>query len=67
VQALKAGADMLVVPGGRAQQDEAIREVVAAVRRREVPAERVVAALRKIAKLRRLSRGARNAVDVPQG
>jgi len=67
VQALKAGADMLVVPGGRAQQDEAIREVVAAVRRREVPAERVVAALREIAKLRRLSRGARNAVDVPQG
>ena len=65
VEALKAGADMLLVPGGRAQQDEAFREVVAAVRRREIPAERVVTALRRIATLRRLSRGARQAVKVP--
>lgn len=62
VEALKAGADMLLVPGGRAQQDEAFREVVAAVRRRAIPAERVVAALRRIATLRRLSRGAREPV-----
>lgn len=67
VQALKAGADMLLVPGGRAQQDEAFREVVAAVRRREIPAQRVASALRRIAALRRFSRGARNAVRLPGG
>lgn len=66
VEALKAGADLLVIPGGRAQQDEAYRAVVAAVRSREVPAERVVSALRRIATLRRLSRGAREAVKVPE-
>jgi beta-N-acetylhexosaminidase len=66
VEALKAGADLLVIPGGRAQQDEAYRAVVAAVRSREIPAERVVSALRRIATLRRLSRGAREAVKVPQ-
>lgn len=65
VQALKAGADMLLIPGGRAQQDEAFREVVAAVRRREIAPERIVSALRRIATLRRLSRGAREAVKVP--
>jgi len=65
VDALKAGADMLLVPGGRAQQDEAFREVVAAVRRREIPSERVVSALRRIATLRRLTRGARQAVKIP--
>ena len=32
VNALKAGVDMLVIPGGRAQQDQAFRAVVAAVR-----------------------------------
>ncbi len=31
VTALKAGVDMLVIPGGRAQQDQAFRAVVAAV------------------------------------
>lgn len=62
VEALKAGADLLLIPGGRAQQDEAYRAVVAAVRRREVPATRVVEALRRIATLRRLTRGARQAV-----
>jgi len=65
VEALKAGADMLLVPGGRAQQDEAFREVAAAVRRREIPAERVVSALRSVATLRRLTRGARQAVKIP--
>jgi len=62
VEALKAGADMLLVPGGRAQQDEAFRAVVAAVRRRDIAPERIVSALRRIAALRRLSRGARIAV-----
>lgn len=66
VQALKAGADLLVIPGGRAQQDEAYRAVVAAVRSRAVPAARVVAALRRVATLRRLSRGAREAIKVPE-
>lgn len=66
VQALKAGADLLLIPGGRAQQDEAYRAVVAAVRSRDVPAARVVAALRRIATLRRLSRGAREAIKVPE-
>jgi beta-N-acetylhexosaminidase len=65
VDALKAGADLLLIPGGRAQQDEAYRAVVAAVRSREIPAERVVSALSRIATLRRLSRGAREAVRVP--
>ena len=32
IDALKAGVDLLVVPGGRTQQDEAYRAVVAAVR-----------------------------------
>ncbi|MDQ3678167.1 MAG: hypothetical protein M3401_15455 [Actinomycetota bacterium] len=66
VEALKAGADLLLVPGGRAQQDEAYRAVVAAVRRRDVPATRVVSALRRIATLRRLTRGARAPVRVPE-
>ena len=65
VEALKAGADLLLVPGGRAQQDEAYRAVVSAVRAREVPADRIVSALRRVATLRRLSRGARDAVRVP--
>lgn len=66
VAALKAGADMLLIPGGRAQQDEAYRAVVAAVRRREVAATRVVSALRRIAMLRRLSRGGREPVRLPE-
>ena len=64
VQALKAGVDLLIVPGGRAQQDEAYREVVAAVRSGAVSAERVVGALRRIAALRRITRGARDPVRI---
>ena len=64
VQALKAGVDLLIVPGGRAQQDEAYREVVAAVRSGAVSAERVVAALKRIAALRTLTRGARDPVRI---
>jgi beta-N-acetylhexosaminidase len=62
VTALKAGADMLVVPGGRAQQDQAFRAIVAAVRSGAVPAARVRDALGRIAALRRFTRGAREPV-----
>lgn len=60
VDALKAGVDLLVVPGGRAQQDEAYRAVVAAVLSRAIPAARVVDALRHIAALRTLTKASRN-------
>lgn len=60
VDALKAGADMLFVPGGRAQQDEAYRAVVAAVRSRAIPAQRVVDALSHIAAVRALTKDSRN-------
>jgi beta-N-acetylhexosaminidase len=62
VDALKAGADMLLVPGGRAQQDEAYRAVVAAVASGQLPADRIIASLRRIAKLRALTRDAREPV-----
>jgi beta-N-acetylhexosaminidase len=64
VAALKAGVDLLVVPGGPAQQDEAYRDVVAAVRSGDVPAGRVVDALRRIAKLRAFTRDAREPVQI---
>lgn len=64
VEALKAGVDMLVVPGGRAQQDEAYRDVVAAVRSGEIPAGRIVDALRRIAKLRAFTREAREPIRI---
>ena len=60
IDALKAGVDLLVVPGGRAQQDEAYRAVVAAVRSRAISAERVAEALGRIAALRGLTRDARD-------
>ena len=41
VDALKAGCDLLLVPGGRAEQDAAFRAVVAAVRSGELPYARV--------------------------
>jgi beta-N-acetylhexosaminidase len=62
VQALKAGVDVLVVPGGHAQQDEAYRDVLAAVRSGDISAERIVDALERIAKLRALTRDAREPV-----
>lgn len=60
IEALNAGVDLLVVPGGRSQQDEAYRAVVAAVRSRKIPAQRVVDALRRIAKVRALTKDARD-------
>jgi beta-N-acetylhexosaminidase len=62
VAALKAGVDLLLVPGGRAQQDEAYRDVVAAVRSGDIPAGRVVDALERTAKLRAFTRGTREPV-----
>jgi len=62
VDALKAGVDMLVIPGGRAQQDQAFRAVVAAVRSGEVSPGRVRDALERIAALRRFTREAREPV-----
>jgi beta-N-acetylhexosaminidase len=59
IEALKAGVDLLIVPGGRAQQDEAYRAVVAAVRSRKISPERVADALARIAKLRALTRASR--------
>jgi beta-N-acetylhexosaminidase len=62
VKALQAGVDMLVIPGGRAQQDQAFRAVVAAVRSGAVSAGRVRAALERIAALRKFTRNAREPV-----
>lgn len=62
VAALRAGVDMLVIPGGRAQQDQAYRAVVAAVRSGAVSAKRIVEALERIAALRRFTRDAREPV-----
>ena len=59
VEALKAGADLLVVPGSRVEQDDAFRKVVAAVRRGDIRPARVVQALKRIAALRRFTRRTR--------
>ncbi|MBW3607968.1 MAG: hypothetical protein KY463_06375 [Actinobacteria bacterium] len=64
VAALKAGVDMLVIPGGRAQQDQAYRAVVAAVRSGALGPGRIVEALERIAALRRFTRGTREPVRV---
>jgi beta-N-acetylhexosaminidase len=64
VAALKAGVDMLLVPGGPAQQDAAYRAVVAAVASGAIPPERVASALRRIAALRRLTRDAREPIQI---
>jgi beta-N-acetylhexosaminidase len=64
VEALRAGVDLLVIPGGRAQQDEAYRDVVAAVRSGNIPAARIVDALKRIAKLRAFTRDAREPVKI---
>ena len=59
VEALKAGVDLLLVPGSRAEQDDAYRKVVAAVRRGDIRPGRVVRALERIAALRRFTRRTR--------
>jgi beta-N-acetylhexosaminidase len=64
VAALKAGVDMLVVPGGRVQQDEAYRAVVGAVSSGAIASDRVASALRRVARLRRLTRNARQPIQI---
>jgi beta-N-acetylhexosaminidase len=59
IDALKAGVDLLIVPGGRAQQDEAYRAVVAAVRSRTLDPARIADALGHIADLRALTKDSR--------
>ena len=62
VNALKAGVDMLVIPGGRAQQDQAFRAVVAAVRSGDISPGRIADALKRIAELRTFTRETREPV-----
>jgi beta-N-acetylhexosaminidase len=59
VNALKAGVDMLVIPGGRAQQDQAFRAVVAAVKSGAISPGRIADALKRIAALRTFTRNTR--------
>jgi beta-N-acetylhexosaminidase len=53
VQALKAGCDLLWIPGDAADQEAAYQAVVRAVRRGEIPQARVRQALAHVAKLKR--------------
>ena len=62
VMALQAGVDMLVIPGGRPQQDQAFRAVVAAVRSGDLSTARVRDALTRIAALRAFTRDTREPV-----
>ncbi|HWT94760.1 MAG TPA: glycoside hydrolase family 3 N-terminal domain-containing protein [Solirubrobacteraceae bacterium] len=56
VAALQAGCDVLLVPGGRAEQDEALRAVVAAVASGKVPRARFREAVARVAALREAAR-----------
>jgi beta-N-acetylhexosaminidase len=56
VQALKAGCDLLLVAGGRAEQDAAYRAVLDAVRRGEVTRERLDEAVGRVRALTRATR-----------
>ena len=58
IDALKAGCDLLLIPGGRAEQDTAFRAVVRAVQSGELSYARVTQALRRADALReRATRG----------
>jgi beta-N-acetylhexosaminidase len=52
VQAIKAGVDLLWIPGDAADQDAAWRAVVRALRTGEIPAARVADALQRVSLLR---------------
>jgi beta-N-acetylhexosaminidase len=52
VEALKAGCDVLYLPGGREEQDAAFRAVVEAVRSGELPFARLAEALKRADTLR---------------
>jgi beta-N-acetylhexosaminidase len=53
VAALRAGCDLLYVPGDAAAQEEAYRAIARAIRRSTIPAGRATAALRRVALLQR--------------
>lgn len=53
VDALRAGADLLLVPGDAAAQDEAYRAVLTAVRRGRLPRARLAEALDRVLALKR--------------
>jgi beta-N-acetylhexosaminidase len=55
VAALAAGCDLVLVPGGREEQEAALRAVVTAVRTGELPAARIDEALRRFNALRSLA------------
>jgi beta-N-acetylhexosaminidase len=57
VDALRAGADLLYVPGDAANQEEAYRAVLAAVRKGKVSNERLAEALGHVAALKRTASG----------
>ena len=52
VEALKAGCDLLLIPGGQAEQDAAFRAVVRAVQSGELPYSRLTQALQRADALR---------------
>lgn len=53
VDALEAGCDLLYLPGGRAEQEEAYRAVVTAIRKGELDVKRLRASVKRIGELRR--------------
>ena len=56
VDALRAGCDLLVVAGGREEQEAAYRGVLGALRRREIPQARFTEALRRVTALKKATR-----------
>jgi beta-N-acetylhexosaminidase len=54
VEALRAGCDLLYVPGAAGPQESAYRAVAAAIRRGDVPAARAAEALKHVVALQRL-------------
>jgi beta-N-acetylhexosaminidase len=53
VDALQAGCDLLYLPGGRTEQEEAYRAVVTAIREGDLDVERLQASVKRIGELRR--------------
>ena len=53
VDALQAGCDLLYLPGGREEQEEAYRAVVTAIREGDLDVERLQASVKRIGELRR--------------
>ncbi|HEX8122751.1 MAG TPA: glycoside hydrolase family 3 N-terminal domain-containing protein [Solirubrobacteraceae bacterium] len=53
VEALRSGCDLLVLAGGREEQEAAYRAVLGAVRRNEIPRARFLEAVRRVAALKK--------------